>query len=95
MTTSHLTDETTSQPTKPPKNGGKVAGYSQPFRLVRQYQAAPWLARAFLTPQVFHEASGTKFGNEMIACRKQPWCNVHAKTNPRTQLRPTEYSGVY
>ena len=28
MTTSHLTDETTSQSTKPPKNGGKVAGYN-------------------------------------------------------------------
>src|SRR3990172_2914127 len=28
MTTSHLTDETTSHSTKPPKNGGKVAGYN-------------------------------------------------------------------
>jgi hypothetical protein len=28
ITTSHLTDETTSQSTKPPKNGGKVAGYN-------------------------------------------------------------------
>jgi len=28
MTTSHLTEETTSQSTKPPKNGGKVAGYN-------------------------------------------------------------------
>jgi len=27
-TTSHLTDEKTSQPTKPPENGGKVAGYN-------------------------------------------------------------------
>src|SRR5450759_3440004 len=27
-TTSHLTEETTSQSTKPPKNGGKVAGYN-------------------------------------------------------------------
>jgi hypothetical protein len=25
---SHLTDETTSQSTKPSKNGGKVAGYN-------------------------------------------------------------------